>query len=163
MSDLPDGIMDSDDESFETFKIPEGCSLKPLPKRKLTLATIKKWGYQTKGKNEYAVYKDPDTKQITGLKKRTPDKKFPWIGKPTSLYGQWLWSNRKGKMVVITEGEIDAMTVSQAFGNNWPVVSLTQGAKSAKRDTLKLSLGSVSLRRSSYGLMMMSRDWRLPR
>lgn len=138
MSDLPDDIMDSDeDETFEVFRIPDGCSVRPLPTRKITLATAKKWSYQTKGKNEYAVYKDPETKQITGLKKRTPDKKFPWIGKPACLYGQWLWSNRKGKMVVITEGEIDAITVGQAFGNNWPVVSLTGGAKSCKRDITK--------------------------
>jgi twinkle protein len=34
---------------------------------------------------------------------------------------------------VVTEGEIDAMSVSQAFGNRWPAVSLPNGAQSAKK------------------------------
>jgi twinkle protein len=37
-------------------------------------------------------------------------------------------------MVVITEGEIDAMSVSQAQGNKWPVVSIKSGASGAKKD-----------------------------
>jgi twinkle protein len=36
-------------------------------------------------------------------------------------------------MVVVTEGEIDAMTVSQLQGNKWPVVSIPSGAQSAKK------------------------------
>jgi twinkle protein len=34
---------------------------------------------------------------------------------------------------VITEGEIDAMSVSQAQGNKWPVVSIPNGAQAAKK------------------------------
>ena len=45
------------------------------------------------------------------------------------LFGDHLWA--KGKRIVITEGEIDAMSVSQAMGNKWPVVSLPNGAQSA--------------------------------
>ena len=36
-------------------------------------------------------------------------------------------------MVVITEGEIDALSVSQLQGNKWPVVSLPSGAQGAVR------------------------------
>src|SRR5437899_371477 len=36
-------------------------------------------------------------------------------------------------MVVITEGEIDAMSVSQIQGNKWPVVSVQNGAEGAKK------------------------------
>ena len=43
-------------------------------------------------------------------------------------------------MLVITEGELDAMSVSQAQGNRWPVVSVpsgAQGAAKAIRDNLE--------------------------
>ena len=40
-----------------------------------------------------------------------------------------LWSG--GKIVVVTEGEIDALTVSQLQGNKWPVVSVPTGASGA--------------------------------
>jgi hypothetical protein len=35
------------------------------------------------------------------------------------------------KMLTITEGEIDALSVSQAQGNKWPVVSVPNGAQGA--------------------------------
>ena len=37
------------------------------------------------------------------------------------------------KMITITEGELDAMSVSKVQGNKWPVVSVPSGAKSAKK------------------------------
>lgn len=52
------------------------------------------------------------------------------------LYGQWLWRD-KGKMVVVTEGEIDALTVSQIQRNKWPVVSVPNGAQAAARAVRK--------------------------
>ena len=45
------------------------------------------------------------------------------------LYGMHLCSG--GKIVVVTEGEIDALTVSQLQGNKWPVVSVPTGAQGA--------------------------------
>ena len=60
---------------------------------------------------------------------RTKDKDFPWLGeaKEAVLFGQHLW-RETGRMVVLTEGEIDAMSVSQLQGNKWPVVSIGCGA-----------------------------------
>jgi len=52
------------------------------------------------------------------------------------MFGQHLWRD-KGKMVVITEGEIDAMSISQLQDNRWPVVSLRNGAGGAKKDIAK--------------------------
>jgi hypothetical protein len=65
---------------------------------------------------------------------RTATKDFGWIGesKDVELFGQHLWRDG-GKMVVVTEGEIDAMTVSQLQDNKWPVVSIPNGAQSAKK------------------------------
>jgi twinkle protein len=70
---------------------------------------------------------------LVAQKIRKAGKKFSVIGggKDMPLYGMWLWSG--GKSVVITEGEIDALSVSQAFGNKYAVVSLPNGAQSAVR------------------------------
>ena len=60
-------------------------------------------------------------------------KRFKWIGSPRGceLWGQHLFK-AGGKKLVITEGEIDAMTVFQVNGG-WPVVSLPNGVQSAVR------------------------------
>ena len=52
------------------------------------------------------------------------------------LYGQWLWSSG-GRKIIVTEGEIDAMTLSQAQNHKWPVVSIKSGAQGAKKDIAK--------------------------
>jgi twinkle protein len=70
---------------------------------------------------------------------RLPNKEFTSIGNidDADLFGMHLFG--KGKWIVITEGQIDAMSVSQAFDNNWPAVSVpngTQGALKAIRRNL---------------------------
>lgn len=76
-----------------------------------------------------------ETGRAVAQKIRNADKDFTFIGEPkeAGLFGQQLW-REGGKRVVITEGEIDAMTVSQLQGNKWPVVSLSKGAAGAKKD-----------------------------
>lgn len=68
--------------------------------------------------------------QIVGQKIRKANKNFSVRGKMDTLYGRWLWPST-GKRVVITEGELDALSVSQAQGNKWPVVSVPTGAPGA--------------------------------
>ena len=55
---------------------------------------------------------------------RTKDKSFWWTGdqKKAGLFGQHLWSSG-GRRLVITEGELDAMSLSEVQENKWPVVS----------------------------------------
>ena len=69
-----------------------------------------------------------DNRKTVAQKFRTRDKQFPWVNRKAfkGLYGQWLWRDG-GKMITITEGEIDALSVSQAQNNKWPVVSLPDG------------------------------------
>jgi twinkle protein len=71
---------------------------------------------------------------------RFRNKDFSWVGEPKScgLFGQQLWRD-SGKMVVVTEGEIDAMSISQIQDNRWPVVSIRSGAAGAKKDIAKAS------------------------
>jgi twinkle protein len=67
-------------------------------------------------------------------KLRWRDKSFQFVGEPkkAGLYGQHLWRDG-GKKIVVTEGEIDAMSVSQLQGNKWPVVSVSKGAQGARK------------------------------
>ena len=113
----------------------------PLNKRRITEATCRKYGYQIgicKGEPvQIAPYHD-STGTETGCKIRGKDKEFKTLGKiPCRFFGQHLFSG--GRKLVITEGEIDCLSVSQAQGNLYPVVSLPQGAQSAKK-TVKENL-----------------------
>jgi twinkle protein len=115
---------------------PLEVEIKAIPNRKLSQATCEKWGYGFadfhEGRVHVAQFYDPSG-VLCGQKVRTAGKEFLILGdlKPAGLYGQHLWRDG-GKMVVVTEGEIDALSVSQAQGNKWPVVSLPNGAQSAK-------------------------------
>ena len=110
-----------------------------LPARGLTEATCRKFGYTIsthRGKAvQIANYRNSNN-EIVAQKIRDKDKNFSVLGdgKAMCLFGQHLWS--RGKKLVITEGEIDAMTVSQLQNHKWPVVSVPNGAASAKKSLL---------------------------
>jgi twinkle protein len=105
----------------------------PLKGRNLREDTLKKFN----------VRYDHDTKtirfpyysqagQLVGFKSRDTDKDFRWTGKNEdhALFGQQLWG--RGKEIVITEGELDCLSVYQ-IRPTWPVVSLPNGAAAAKK------------------------------
>ena len=110
-----------------------------LGKRRLKEDTCKKWGYGIstyKGKPvQVATYKGLDGK-VVGQKVRFPNKSFLILGNtkevPLTLYGSHLWPNG-GKMIVVTEGEIDALSINQAQGLKWPCCSVSNGAPSAAK------------------------------
>lgn len=116
--------------------------VKPLLKRKVTEETARKFSYQVgeyKGKAvQIAPYYDSQGSMVA-QKVRFADKTFTITGDSKSissiLFGSNLWNT--GKKLVITEGEIDAMSVSQAQGNKWPVVSVPNGAQGAKKSLQK--------------------------
>lgn len=60
--------------------------------------------------------------------RKTPTKEFSWINKSTGLFGRELFTGG-GKRVIITEGEIDCLSMAQANLNRYkkiyPVVSLS--------------------------------------
>lgn len=78
-----------------------------------------------------------DNGQLIDQKTRDRNKAFRWLGgsKYKGIIGSWSWP-AKGKSVVITEGEIDRMSISQAFDNKWPTGSLPNGADSVKNAIL---------------------------
>jgi twinkle protein len=108
-----------------------------LPKRGLNEETCRKFGYGVSkfgGKPvQVAPYFGSDG-TVKAQKLRFADKSFTVLGsiKECGLFGQNLWRDG-GKMLVITEGEIDAMSVSQLQDNKWPVVSIPSGADGAER------------------------------
>lgn len=108
-----------------------------LPMRGIEEEACKKFGY---GYGEYhgakvqvATYCDSNGRPVA-QKLRDKNKKFVITGdaKKMGLFGEHVWKSG-GKILVITEGEIDALTVSQLQQNKWPVVSLPNGASSAAK------------------------------
>jgi len=81
---------------------------------------------------QVAPYYDGNEQVAQKLRYQNKDFKFIGHSRKAQLYGQHLWRDG-GKMVVVTEGEIDCMTVAQLQGLKWPVVSLQNGASAAKK------------------------------
>jgi twinkle protein len=111
-----------------------------LRKRMITEETCRFFGYGVGEFNGQSVqvaqyYKDGE---IVAQKLRFPSKDFVVLGdiKEAGFYGQQLWRD-SGKMVTITEGEIDALSISQVFNNKWPVVSVPNGAAGAVKSFQK--------------------------
>ena len=114
---------------------------KELPKRGITEETAKFFNYGIADYNgspvQVATYEDQLGRQ-SAQHIRFKDKKFIWVGdcKNVQLWGQKLWRQHGSYgniFAVITEGEIDAMSISQVQGNKFPVVSLPSGAQSANK------------------------------
>ena len=112
-------------------------NIEALPKRKITSETCKVFNYETGIYNgrkcHISNYFDKQYNRVA-QHIRFPDKSFVWLGDTDkiTLFGQNLWRDG-GRMVVVTEGELDAMSVSQCQNNKFPVVSVPSGAASAKK------------------------------
>lgn len=111
---------------------------KPLSKRGIPVEICRQYNY-TVGNDiannscQIATYFDKDGNQVA-QKLRYPDKTFKFIGEPkkVTLFGQQLWGTG-GLKLTITEGEIDALSLATAFKGKYPVVSIPNGATSAKK------------------------------
>ncbi len=136
-----------------SFKVRRG-EIAPLPERSLDIKAVRAYGYQSlrndNGEFQIANYfndgtlvaqhvrqtlkinRCPETGSVT---EEVPVKDFFWLGKPSQaeLWGQHLW-REGGKKLVITEGEIDCLTMSQLQGVKYPVVSIGGGAAGAVKE-----------------------------
>tara|TARA_B100001094_G_C18195858_1_gene810866 strand:- start:6770 stop:8380 length:1611 start_codon:yes stop_codon:yes gene_type:complete len=116
-------------KTFEEYK----GEIEPLPDRKIHEETCKKFSYYVDGNDNHIANYFNDEGHLVGQKIRTPRKDFKILGEITHrFYGQHLWPNG-GKKLVITEGEVDCLTVSQLNKNSYPCVSIPSGTNSAKR------------------------------
>lgn len=107
-----------------------------LTARGISKETCQKAGYwiaKVDG-NMYQVadYRDQNG-SIVSQKVRDKDKNFKTTGshKSDALFMKHLWNG--GKKIVVTEGEIDALTVMELQDCKYPVVSLGHGASAAKK------------------------------
>lgn len=117
-------------------------SVEAIPNRKLDDRVCAKFGYRVgefRGKKcHIASYHDAAGK-VVAQKVRLPGKDFTVLGDLKSalpFFGQNLCRDG-GKLIVITEGELDALSVTQAMGLTWPAVSIPTGASGAKKAVAK--------------------------
>ena len=124
-------------------RMPELGEFMALNKRGISLETCKKMRYSV-GQHGMMIDKQwvPKVAQIVHVpnvdgtpvaaKVRMAGKNFRYIGDTDAacLVFQNIWP-AGGLKLVITEGEIDALSVSQIQGNKYPVVSLPNGVDSA--------------------------------
>lgn len=109
---------------------------KELKSRGIRLDTCKKFNYWVGSVGTTPVhianYYSKNTLKAQHL--RYPNKDFKWLGdvKKLELFGQHLWK-KGGKQLIITEGEIDALSISQVLNNKVPVVSIPSGVQSASK------------------------------
>jgi twinkle protein len=95
-----------------------------LPPRALTKQTCETWQYQVGeigGRPcHIANFRDARGK-LVAQKLRTANKEFPTLGerKNKPLYGVWRFPSG-GRYLTVTEGELDALSVSQVFDNKYP-------------------------------------------
>ncbi len=112
----------------------------PLPKRGISEEACRKLGYglaEEGGRTvQVAEFRDEKGRVVAQKIKNPPGSKdkYRWVGmKPEHcvFFGRHAWKEG-GRMVVVTEGELDALSVSDSGDNKWPVVSINGGAGSAK-------------------------------
>lgn len=107
-----------------------------LNARGLQVEVCRQYGYwlgtfggETK---QVANYYD-STGNLVAQKIRDRHKDFFIAGKmpKDGLFGKQLWNG--GSKIIVTEGEIDCLTVAQMQGGKYPVVSIPRGAEDAKK------------------------------
>ena len=119
------------DESWEQAEVVEINR----PIRSISPSIFKQYGYfKDKDGNHIINHYDRDGK-IVAQKYRYEGKEFRWkgISKTAVPLGLNLWRSG-GKRITITEGELDALSIAEALGGKYPVISINNGAASAKKD-----------------------------
>ena len=124
-----------------TTDLISGIEIKPIGPRGLEKRTCEKYGYgfaTWKGKEVQVASFEDSTGTVVAQKLRFKDgegrKSFVTLGDSSKI---GLWGKARvrpdGRMLIVTEGELDAMAVSQVFGNKYPVVSVPHGAQQARK------------------------------
>lgn len=117
------------------FEHVEGICVE-LAKRRISKKICEKYGYELGihyNQHVHIMNYRNSTGQLIAQKFRNKDKQFSWIGDAgkAGFFGQHLFNPNKKIGLTITEGEIDALSVAEAFQGEWPVVSIKDGISSA--------------------------------
>jgi len=107
-------------------------------KRGIDAERFKQYSYGTNTKGVHTINHFDANGTLVAQKFRFPDKTFSWTGnaKAAVPFGMNLWRSG-GKKIYITEGEIDCLSVAEGMGGKYPVISINNGANSAKKDLAK--------------------------
>lgn len=78
---------------------------------------------------------------VIAQKVRNPDKSFAWYGdaKHAGFFGKNVWKGSTKSVLVVTEGEVDTLSIYEVTKGMMPVVSVQNGAQSAAK-TFKADL-----------------------
>jgi twinkle protein len=113
-----------------------------IPDRRISQKIAQKFGvtveFSPEGKivkHHYPYYDKDNNKPIGSKVRQVETKGFYATGNfdNVGLFGQQA-SREGGKYITITEGEADALAVSEMFDGKWPVVSIRSGAAAAAKD-----------------------------
>lgn len=148
----PNAARSSKDRAEGTIAMSEKQGrFQSLIKRGLMEEVCKQYGYWVgtfSGESkQVANYYDMD-RNLVAQKVRDRNKEFFILGKmpKDGLFGKHLWTG--GKKIVVTEGEIDCLTVAQIQGGKYPVVSIPRGLRMPRRYVLPTLSTSTSSTRS---------------
>jgi twinkle protein len=108
---------------------------KSIPDRGITQSTCEKYSVKVADGKHYYPYTDEYNNTVAAKVRTVETKQFSIQGDFTKavLFGQQLF-HKGGKYVTVCEGEIDALSVFQMTGSQWPVVSIRNGAQAALKD-----------------------------
>jgi twinkle protein len=103
--------------------------------RGISKNTLEKFTYGVTNGKHVTYYYDSEG-NICAEKYRNKAKEFSWSGnsKEATMFGQNVWKPSEKIKLVITEGEIDAMSLSEVQDNKYPVISLPNGCSRVKKD-----------------------------
>lgn len=115
----------------------------PLTRRGITSETMRKYGVFQHGYNGQPVQVYPYFTmegEVAGQKLRFPSKDFTFLkadGAPgvaqCQLFGRQVYGDRFDRQVIITEGELDALSIAQTQSFKTAVVSVNTGSQSAAK------------------------------
>ena len=103
--------------------------------RGISPETFASFNYTKDSSDNHCITHYDANGNVVAQKFRYRDKTFRWAGSSRSAvpFGMGKWRSG-GKRITITEGELDALSVAEALGCKYPVISINGGAQSAKKD-----------------------------
>ncbi len=133
--------LDTEQEVYvNEFKDENFTELVPIEVRKrgISKEIFRQYSYGVDSKGVHTINHFDAQGKLVAQKMRYPDKTFRWKGnaKEAVPFGMTLFRSG-GKRLYITEGEIDALSIAEAIGGKYPVISINNGAQAARKDLKK--------------------------
>lgn len=111
----------------------------PLPSRNISKSTCEFYNYMVNFEEKIQIANYLDVAGNIKMQQiRTIDKKFPVYGDKNynnTLWGMHLFTPSDQVFITITEGQIDTLSVAEAFSCKYPVVSLPRGVGTENSET----------------------------